>query len=102
MNEGATPARESLQCQRRTPRHRAGPAAGVSILQYLDGVPDRGAVELLRYHSGWNFALNRQLGDELFHPQALDSAERMGTRAGSRAEPARIGGSGGKLSEGFR
>ena len=44
---------------------------GVSILQYLDGVPDRGAVELLRYHAGWNFALNRQLGDELFHPTTL-------------------------------
>ena len=43
----------------------------MSILQYLDGVPDRGAVELLRYHSGWNFALNRQLGDELFHPTTL-------------------------------
>ena len=35
---------------------------GVSLLQYLDGVPDRQAVELLRYHAGWNFALNRQLG----------------------------------------
>ena len=23
---------------------------------------------MLRYHAGWNFALNRQLGDELFHP----------------------------------
>ena len=44
---------------------------GVSLLQYLDGVPDRGAVDLLRYHSGWNFAMNRQLGDELFHPTTL-------------------------------
>jgi len=44
---------------------------GVSILQYLDGVPDRQAVELLRYHAGWNFALNRQLGDEVFHPSSL-------------------------------
>jgi hypothetical protein len=35
---------------------------GVSIPQDLDGVPDRQAVELLRYHPGWNFALNRQLG----------------------------------------
>ena len=40
---------------------------GVSLLQYLDGLPDRQAVEMLRYHAGWNFALNRQLGDELFH-----------------------------------
>ena len=36
---------------------------GVSILQDLDGVPDRQAIEMLHYHAGWNFALNRQLGD---------------------------------------
>lgn len=44
---------------------------GVSLLQFLDGVPDRQAVEMLRYHAGWNFALNRQLGQELFHPTTL-------------------------------
>jgi hypothetical protein len=44
---------------------------GVSILQYLDAIPDRQAVELLRYHAGWNFALNRQVGDEVFHPTTL-------------------------------
>ena len=44
---------------------------GVSLLQFLDGLPDRQAVEMLRYHAGWNFALNRQLGDELFHPPTL-------------------------------
>lgn len=44
---------------------------GVSILQELDGVPDRLAVEMLRYHAGWNFALNRQLGDLVFHPTSL-------------------------------
>jgi transposase len=44
---------------------------GVSLLQYLDGLPDRQAVEMVRYHAGWNFALNRQLGDELFHPTTL-------------------------------
>jgi len=44
---------------------------GVSLLQELDGVPDRQAVELLRYHAGWNFALNRQLGDPGFHPTSL-------------------------------
>lgn len=44
---------------------------GVSLLQYLDGFPDRQAVEMLRYHAGWSFALNRQLGDELFHPSSL-------------------------------
>ncbi len=44
---------------------------GTSLLQYLDGVPDRQAIEMLRYHAGWNFALNRQLGDEVFHPSSL-------------------------------
>lgn len=44
---------------------------GVSILQDLDGVPDRQAVEMLRYHAGWSFALNRQLGDAVFHPTTL-------------------------------
>jgi transposase len=44
---------------------------GVSILQELDGVPDRQAVEMLRYHAGWNFALNRQIGDEVFHSTSL-------------------------------
>jgi transposase len=44
---------------------------GVSLLQFLDGLPDRQAVEMLHYHAGWNFALNRQLGDVLFHPTTL-------------------------------
>src|SRR5664279_1108457 len=44
---------------------------GVSLLQYIDGVPDRRALEMLRYHVGWIFALNRQLGDEGFHPTTL-------------------------------
>jgi transposase len=44
---------------------------GVSILQYLESMPDRQAVELLRYHAGWNFALNRQVGDAVFHPTTL-------------------------------
>src|SRR5437773_1688015 len=44
---------------------------GVSILQDIDGVPDRQAVEMLHYHAGWNFALNRQLGDAVFHPTSL-------------------------------
>jgi hypothetical protein len=44
---------------------------GVSLLQDLDGVPDRVAAEMLHYHAGWNFALNRQLGDRVFHPTSL-------------------------------
>ena len=44
---------------------------GVSLLQYLEGLPDRQAVEMVRYHVGWNLALNRQVGDALFHPTTL-------------------------------
>lgn len=44
---------------------------GVSLLQYLEAVPDRQALELLRYHLGWNFALNLQVGQALFHPTTL-------------------------------
>jgi hypothetical protein len=44
---------------------------GVSRLQELEGVPDRVAVEMLRYHAGWNFALNRPVGDGVFHPSSL-------------------------------
>lgn len=44
---------------------------GVSFLQYLEGVPDRQAVDMLHYHAGWNFALNRQVGDPLFHHTTL-------------------------------
>jgi transposase len=46
---------------------------GTSLLQYLDGLPDRQALEMLRYHAGWTFALNRQLGDQLFHPTTLSN-----------------------------
>jgi transposase len=44
---------------------------GVSLLQYLEDVPDRQAVEMLRYHAGWNLALNCQLGEQQFHPTTL-------------------------------
>jgi transposase len=44
---------------------------GVSVLQYLEGLPDRQAVEQLRYHVGWNLALNRTVGQEGFHPTTL-------------------------------
>jgi Transposase DDE domain/Transposase domain (DUF772) len=44
---------------------------GVSVLQELDDLPDRLAVEALHYHAGWNFALNRQIGDPGFHPTTL-------------------------------
>ena len=44
---------------------------GLTYLQYLEGMPDRQAIEMLKYHAGWNFALNRQVGDSLCHPTTL-------------------------------
>lgn len=37
---------------------------GVSLLQFMEKVSERQAVELLRYHAGWNLALHRSLGQE--------------------------------------
>src|ERR1700756_3300167 len=34
---------------------------GLTVLQYMERVPDRHAIELLRYHVGWNVALRRSL-----------------------------------------
>jgi hypothetical protein len=45
--------------------------AGVSLLQYIERVPDRQAAELLQYHAGWNFALGRQFGEPAFHFSVL-------------------------------
>jgi transposase len=69
---GARPALEKCYCLENG-RTALEPVLmlGVSILQDLDGVPDRQAVEMLHYHAGWNFALNRQLGDPVFHPSSL-------------------------------
>jgi Transposase DDE domain/Transposase domain (DUF772) len=44
---------------------------GISVLQFLEGMPDRQALEQLRYHVGWNLALNRTVGQEVFHPTVL-------------------------------
>ncbi|HVX57040.1 MAG TPA: transposase [Candidatus Saccharimonadales bacterium] len=44
---------------------------GVGLLQFLDRAPDRQAVELLRYHAGWNLALHRQLGAPAFDRSVL-------------------------------
>jgi transposase len=44
---------------------------GVLILQFLERVPDRQAVELVKYHLGWKLALHRSLSDPGFHPTTL-------------------------------
>jgi transposase len=44
---------------------------GVLIFQFLERVPDRQAVEMVKYHLGWKLALNLKLGDPGFHPTTL-------------------------------
>jgi len=44
---------------------------GVMILQFLERVPDRQAVELVKYHLGWKLALNLKLSEGGFHPTTL-------------------------------
>ena len=44
---------------------------GVSVLQFLEKVPDRAAVEQVKYHLGWKFALNVELGGKGFDPTVL-------------------------------
>lgn len=44
---------------------------GVSLLQFWEGVPDRQAVDYLRYHLGWCYAVGHELGAPLFHPTTL-------------------------------
>ncbi|HZC35946.1 MAG TPA: transposase [Chthoniobacterales bacterium] len=44
---------------------------GVLIFQFLERVPDRQAVELVKYHLGWKLALNLKLTEGGFHPTTL-------------------------------
>ena len=52
--------------------------AGVTLLQFIEKVPDRKAVELLRLNLGWKHALNLRIDDPGFHPTSLVTfRERM-------------------------
>jgi transposase len=44
---------------------------GVLIFQFLERVPDRQAVEMVKYHLGWKLALHLSLADPGFHPTTL-------------------------------
>src|SRR5213594_3099814 len=46
-------------------------AMALTVLQFMENVTDREAVELAQYHLGWARALNRPLGEEVFHPSVL-------------------------------
>lgn len=44
---------------------------GVLVLQFLERLPDRQALEMVKYHLGWKLALNLELEQKPFHPTVL-------------------------------
>jgi transposase len=63
---------------------------GVTLLQFMDRVPDRKAAEHVRLHLGWKYALDLELEYPGFHPTSLvhfrerlveGGAERIGFEA---------------------
>lgn len=46
-------------------------ALGVTLLQFMEKAPDRVAIERLRLHLGWKYALDIEIGHEGFHPTSL-------------------------------
>jgi transposase len=45
--------------------------AGVTLLQFMEKLPDRQAAEMVRMHLGWKHALNLEVGYEGFHSTSL-------------------------------
>ena len=45
--------------------------AGVTLLQFMENVPDRQSVEMVRLHLGWKHALNLKIDYAGFHPTSL-------------------------------
>ena len=44
---------------------------GMSLLQFMERMPDRQAVEQFRYHVGWKYALNQELNSDVFDASVL-------------------------------
>lgn len=44
---------------------------GVLVFQFLERLPDRQALEMVKYHLGWKLALNLELEQKAFHPTVL-------------------------------
>lgn len=44
---------------------------GVLVFQFLERLPDRQALEMVKYHLGWKLALNLELEEKAFHPTVL-------------------------------
>ena len=63
---------ESLYCENNG-RPAVDPVllAGVTLLQFMERVPDRAALEQVVFHLGWKYALDLELTDGGFHPTVL-------------------------------
>ncbi len=46
-------------------------AAGVTLLQFMAKMPDRQAVDMVKFHLGWKYALDLEMGYEGFHATSL-------------------------------
>jgi hypothetical protein len=68
----ARPALAKAYCQN-DGRSPVDPALllGVTLLQFWECVPDRQAVDCLRYHVGWCYAVGHEFGTPPFHPTTL-------------------------------
>jgi Transposase domain (DUF772) len=68
----ARPKLEACYCQNNgRPAVEPVLLLGVSVLQFLERVPDRQAAELVKYHIGWKHALAQELEGEVFDPTVL-------------------------------
>jgi len=46
-------------------------AAGVTLLQFMEKIPDRQAAEMVKLHLGWKYALDLEMGYKGFHSTSL-------------------------------
>ena len=69
---GARPELEKCYCEDNgRPSVEPVLVLGVTLLQFVEKVPDREAVERLRYHLGWKYALNHEMNDPVFDSTVL-------------------------------
>ena len=46
-------------------------AAGVTLLQFMEKMPDRQAADMVKFHLGWKYALDLEMGYKGFHSTSL-------------------------------
>jgi len=69
---GARPELEKCYCEDNgRPAIEPVLVMGVTLKQFEEKVPDREAVERLRYHLGWKYALNHEMNEAVFDPTVL-------------------------------